>query len=1045
MKNKSINKIISISTGLIIILILVMNCFIYPNKVKEPLCKNGFIDLSNWDFSRNGNVKLDGYWEFYPNVLLSPDDVNNKLLPQSFYVNTPSRWISQITNNIISDKGIGTYRLRVKTDNKNYMYGLKATSIRSSSKIFVNGREVGKSGNAVASFNEGYSANVVPVVTFFPSEGDTLDIIIQVANLDYYNGGIIQSIYLGSDKNILNSHFKSNILDMMNISFLMLSGIYYFGIYIKRKKDKNFMYFGVACMAYAYISATGNEKIFNNIFTFIPFMLIIKIKTALVCLSIYFISLFIREISKEFIPDNYMKAIVITMIMNMGLILVTPISLIGLFENIIGVLNILIYIVVATLSIRAIIYKRYGSLNRRSAIFLFGVVILIIFQYITSYLYFFSVINSNIVPFITMFMLLIGISAMLSDQYAKAYSELEVMSNNLIVSDKIKDEFLVNTSHEFKTPLHAIMNIAQAILNRSDRNTTKNEENLSYIISIATRLSSLVNDIIDFQSLQNGSLKFNKKTFDINSIVQAVVDILDYMRKGEEIKLINSIPAGKYYVYTDENRFKQIIFNIIGNSLKYTEKGYVEIKADTIDSYVYISVRDTGAGIHKNAQKDLFKRNIYTGETNFTNNTSSGLGLSISKLLASNMGGDLYLKWSDVDKGSIFDIKIPKANEDKNMGIVGQSVEHKSKIIIGQIHKTNQSDTTDDFNVDTDNTEKLKILIVDDEASNIKVLQEILDEEHYETLVAYNGIKALELIENNKDISIVLLDVMMPGLSGYEVCKKIREKYQLFEIPILLLTVRNSPEDIDAGLKAGANDFLVKPFNSKELKARVNTLQEMKFAVKDALKMETIFLQSQIKPHFLYNALSIIISLCYSDGERAGRLLGELSNYLRFTFDMDPYNSFISLKKEISIVKSYVELEKARFGDRLKIELNIDESILDYRIPALIIQPIVENSIRHGLMKRISGGMVKISAEKNNNDFRITIKDDGLGISPEKLENLLNNSFTGSIGLKNVNKRLLNEYGQGLLIDSREGEGTIVTINIPMKLENLEIGGTSHD
>ena len=87
-------------------------------------------------------------------------------------------------------------------------------------------------------------------------------------------------------------------------------------------------------------------------------------------------------------------------------------------------------------------------------------------------------------------------------------------------------------------------------------------------------------------------------------------------------------------------------------------------------------------------------------------------------------------------------------------------------------------------------------------------------------------------------------------------------------------------------------------------------------------------------------------------------------------------------------------------------------------------------------MKRISGGMVKISAEKNNNDLRIIIKDDGLGIWPEKLENLLNNSFTGSIGLKNVNKRLLNEYGQGLLIDSREGEGTSVTINIPMKLEN---------
>jgi len=90
-----------------------------------------------------------------------------------------------------------------------------------------------------------------------------------------------------------------------------------------------------------------------------------------------------------------------------------------------------------------------------------------------------------------------------------------------------------------------------------------------------------------------------------------------------------------------------------------------------------------------------------------------------------------------------------------------------------------------------------------------------------------------------------------------------------------------------------------------------------------------VFLQSQIKPHFLYNSLSVIISLCYSDGERAGKLIGELSNYLRLTFTIDPYNLYMSLEKETSLIKSYIEIEKARFGDRLKIELNIDERLLE--------------------------------------------------------------------------------------------------------------------
>jgi two-component system sensor histidine kinase ChiS len=1040
LKNKSL-KIVAIFLTIMVIAILPIRYFFYENsKVKAPLCENGFRDLSKWDFNKNGNVKLNGEWAFYPNVLLTPTDMSSKPLPQKLTITVPNRWLSEQTRHIISDKGIGTYRLKVKINKSIYMYGLKTTNIRSSSKIFVNGKEIGKSGNPAVSFKEGYVGNVVPLIAFFPSEADTLDIIIQVANLDYYNGGIIQSIYLGSEKKILDYNFKINILEMMGISFLLLSGIYYFGIYIKRSQDRRFLYISIVCMAYAYITATGNEKIFNKLFDFLPFMLVLKVKIAIICLSIIFVSLFIREMSRDFIPGHFMKVIVTILSINMGLILAAPIKLMPLLENIIGPLNSLVYVLIAVLLFKAIMGKKYGSLSKRSSIFFLYGIILIILSFLSSFLYFYSVINNYVIPLLVLFFLLIGIAALFVAQYLTAYADLESMSNKLIKADKLKNEFLINTSHEFKTPLHGIINIAQAILNQKEGNyTKKQEENLTYIISIATRLSSLVNDIIDFQSLQNKSLRLNKKNFDINGTVQAVIEVLKHMRKGEDIKLLNNIPVGEYYAYTDENRFKQIIVNLISNSLKYTEKGYVEIKANAIDSYLYISVEDTGIGVDEKAEKELFKGNMHTGEMNFTDNNSSGMGLSISKLLATNMGGDLYLKWSELDKGSNFVVKLPEADKDKRKETYRESGD-KIHGLCQEFYASEAVAAQDEYN-DKAATQKLKILIVDDEASNIKVLQEIFYERHYETLIAYNGFKALELIKSYKDISIVLLDVMMPGLSGYEVCKRIRQEYQLFELPILLLTVRNTPEDIATGLEAGANDFLIKPFNTKELKARVETLQKIKEAVGNAIKMETAFLQSQIKPHFLYNALSVIMSLCYSDGERAGSLLAELSNYLRCSFDINPHNSFISLKKEISHVKSYVELEKVRFGERLKVELHIEERALGYRIPALIIQPIVENAIRHGLMKRISGGRVEILAEIINSELKITIKDDGLGIPLEKLKILLDNSIsTGSIGLKNVNRRLFNEYGQGLFIESREGEGTEVIINIPIKAMNREAG-----
>lgn len=1018
--------------SIVLLLFLIASLFHWynkPSKEAPPLCKEGSIDLSYWDFNRNGNVKLSGYWEFYPNSLLSPKDLKEGVLPEKFYITVPGRWTNSLDKKIISDRGLGTYRLRAKINKDIYMYGLKIINIRSSAKIFVNGKEIGSSGNPAPTFREGYVLSVLPIVTFFPSEGEYLDIVIQVANLDYYNGGIIQNVYLGSEKNILNYDLKLNILDVVTISCLMLSSIYYFGIYLKRKQDKRFIYFSILCITYAYVTATGSEKIFNNLFPSISYIASIRLKTALICLGILLISLFIRAVSRRLITDKYMKIITLITITSMLAILTVPTKALYFFENTIGILNISIYILIAILILRDIRSKSHDSSNKKISVYLLITIIIVIFQYISAGLYFYSIISSDVIPIFTFFMLLLVIATMLSEEYARAYSELEIMSQNLIIADKIKDEFLINTSHEFKTPLHAIINISQSELNKHKKNY---EENLSYITSIATRLSSLVNDIIDFENLQNGSIKFTRKAFDINNIIQGIIETLSYMRKGDDITLINNVPRGKYCVYADENRCKQILNNLIGNSLKYTEQGFVEVEAYNEGEYVCISVKDTGSGISENIKEQIFKRNVQGEEKNFTENSSSGLGLSISKLLANNMGGDIYLKYSEPNEGSIFVIRLPKAEVDEKEEAADEDINSNGAAMGIEKRLIKPTKAKPEGYDNYRNLEKQKILFVDDEPSNIKVLKEIFHEEYYETLVAYNGAKALELIKVHKDISLVLLDVMMPGLSGYEVCRRIRENYTSFELPILLLTVRSTPEDIEIGLKAGANDFLAKPFNYKELKARAITLQKMQQSVKEALKMETIFLQSQIKPHFLYNALSVIMSLCYLDGERAGNLLGELSNYLRCTFDIDYNKSLVSLKREISLVKSYVELEKARFGHRLKVEFDIEEDILNYNVPPIIIQPIVENSIRHGLMKRIAGGWVKISIKKNEDNIIIKVEDDGVGIEPKKLNALLDNSTTGSIGLKNVNKRLSNEYGQGLHIESKENLGTIVTMIIKL-------------
>lgn len=997
-----------------------------------PKADAGFIDLSNWDFNNTGVVKLDGYWEFYPNVLLTPKDFLGRSIPPHRFVEVPARWSNTDPEFYMPDQGVGTYRLQLKVDPSIGLYGLKTLNIKNSSVIYVNGNKVGNSGIPTQQMDGDYVSRNVPYMAFFPADQGNLDIIIQVANLDYYYGGIIQSISLGAQQDIVGLQFRADLLEAMGFSFLLLSGVYYFGIYIKRRHDRSFLYFAVFCLAYAFVIATYNEKIFMKLFTLIPYMWIFRVKVVIIGISLVSISLFIRELGESFLSRGFIRSVQLLAICFSFMAIITPTAQYAFLENAIIFIYLLLILVIAFNLIRAIWKKNYGRLNKNATIYLSGGIFLIILQFISTLLYISSIINNNLISIFTLLFFLIGIAAMFAEQYSRAYSELEIMSNRLIELDRAKDEFLINTSHEFKTPLHGIINIAQVIRDQNE-NIPNQNENLSYIISLATRLSTLVNDIIDYQSLQNQSLTFHNKNFDINGTVQATLDVLKYLRKSDEIQLINDIPIGEYFLFIDENRFKQILVNLVGNALKFTEQGTVKITADSRDGFVYITIADTGLGMDDENKNSLFIDGPIKSTASFTDSHSSGLGLKISKLLATQMGGDLYLLSSQENIGTAFEIVLPEA----------KAIEQKERLDTKKTNETSKlfqkRKLQPSFDLQKSNTNhvpkhRIKILLVDDEASNIKVLQELLADEKYETLVAYNGSNALKVLQEHRDISLVLLDVMMPGISGYEVCKQIRKEYPIYQLPILLLTVRYSSVDISTGLEAGANDYLVKPFDAKELMARVDTLLELKAAVENAIKLETLFLQSQIKPHFIYNVLSIVISLCYSDGPRAGKLLGEFSNYLRLSFDIDPYHSKVSLGREISLVRSYIELEQARFGERLHVDIDICDGAMEVPVPALIIQPLVENAIQHGLMKRISGGKVIVKVEMDTSRLQIMIEDNGVGISEEWLAAIFEaNQHVGNIGLLNVHKRLVNEYGQGLQIVSQKGIGTKVTIVIPFR------------
>lgn len=211
----------------------------------------------------------------------------------------------------------------------------------------------------------------------------------------------------------------------------------------------------------------------------------------------------------------------------------------------------------------------------------------------------------------------------------------------------------------------------------------------------------------------------------------------------------------------------------------------------------------------------------------------------------------------------------------------------------------------------------------------------------------------------------------------------------------------------------------------------LNAIRQLQTSVMRTQEAEIAFLRAQINPHFLYNALNSIAALCATKPQKAEEVVIELSQYLRRSFDFKRIDAMTTLTKEMELLEAYLYIEKTRFGDRLQVEYDIDETI-NLPIPHLILQPLVENAVRHGLMKAIVGGKVIISVKRQGMEAVFTIEDNGIGIEKERISGLLEEKpESGGIGIWNINQRLMMLYKKGLTIESEVGKGTRVIFGLP--------------
>ena len=386
-------------------------------------------------------------------------------------------------------------------------------------------------------------------------------------------------------------------------------------------------------------------------------------------------------------------------------------------------------------------------------------------------------------------------TAMMADESlaneAKTTMEEELMSakDRAEESNRLKSAFLANMSHEIRTPLNAIIGFSNILASTEEEQ--EKQEYINIIESNNTLLLQLISDILDLSKIEAGTLEFSYSNIDLNDMIKEVENITKCRMEGSGVQLIAETPLSSCFIRTEKNRLMQVINNFLTNAIKFTQKGSITFGYEIRDKMLYFHVTDTGCGIPANKKDSIFGR--FVKLNSFAQGT--GLGLSICRTIIEHMNGTIGVE-SEEGKGSTFWFTIPyqpaRLSEKK----------------------------AEEFQPITVQKDKLTILIAEDNESNYRLFQSILRKE-YSLIHAWDGQEAIEKFKEHRP-QIILMDINMPRMDGYEATKEIRKLSA--DVPIIAITAFAYASDEQRVLENGFDGYMSKPINAPLLKQQIASI-----------------------------------------------------------------------------------------------------------------------------------------------------------------------------------------------------------------------------
>ncbi len=367
-------------------------------------------------------------------------------------------------------------------------------------------------------------------------------------------------------------------------------------------------------------------------------------------------------------------------------------------------------------------------------------------------------------------------------------------------SDRLKSAFLANMSHEIRTPMNGILGFT-SLLKEPDLTGEEQQEYIEIIKKSGDRMLNTVNDIVDISKIEAGLMTVAVSEVNVAEKLRSMYSFFkpEAEKKGIQISLNNSLSKQESIIQTDKEKLNSILTNLIKNAIKYSDKGGIEfglaLKSDNKTTVLEFYVKDTGIGIRKERQKAIFERFIQADIENRDARQGSGLGLAISKAYTEMLGGNIWVE-SVPGKGSVFYFTIP----------------YKVKSLEKQYNK--------DVVIVDDNLgriKKLNIVIAEDDTASVMLLEIMLQSIANNIRVTSTGIETVELCRNNPDIDLVLMDIQMPQMNGFEATRQIRQFNK--KVVIIAQTAFALSGDFEKAKEAGCNDYISKPIKKDELLA----------------------------------------------------------------------------------------------------------------------------------------------------------------------------------------------------------------------------------